>query len=74
MVKSLLVDKKALEKSAMLVEGMKKLKEMGLLSGKGLAQVKLPGVIKHHYVYNDYHAKSTNPGYSRNYQGKFYTK
>jgi hypothetical protein len=26
------------------------------------------------HVYNDYHLKNANPGFSRNYLGKFYTK
>ena len=74
MIKSLLIDKKALEKSAMLVDGMKKLKDMGLLTGKGMQKTKLPGIIRHEHIYNDYHDRVSNPGYSRNYQGKFYTK
>ena len=74
MIKSLLIDKKALEKSEMLIDGMKKLKEMDLLTGKGLTKMKLPGVIRHEKVHNDYHLPTANPGYSRNYAGKFYTK
>lgn len=74
MMKSLLIDKDSLEKSQQLVEGMSKLKDMKLLTGKDLNKVKFPGVIKHEHVYNDYHERVTNPGYSRNFQGKFYTK
>ena len=74
MIKSLKGEKKDLEKSEMLVEGMKKLKEIDLLSGKGMKNISMPGIIRHEYVYNDYHAPSTNAGYSRNYQGKFFTK
>jgi hypothetical protein len=47
---------------------------MNLLTGKDLQKVKFPGVIRHHHVHNDYHMRETNPGFSRNYQGKFYTK
>lgn len=47
---------------------------MNLLSQKGLSQVKFPGIIKHEHIYNDYHERVANPGYSRNYQGKFFTK
>jgi len=36
--------------------------------------MKFPGIIKHEHVYNDYHKMEANPGYSRNYLGKFYTK
>ena len=74
MIQSLLIEKKALERSEMLVEGMKKLRDMNLLTGKGLQKTKLPGVIRHEHIYNDYHDRTSNPGYSRNYQGKFYTK
>lgn len=74
MLKSLIIDKDSLERSRQLVEGMKKLKEMKLLEGKDLRKVKFPGVIKHEHIYNDYHERVTNPGFSRNYQGKFYTK
>jgi hypothetical protein len=38
---------------------------MNLLKGKDLNKIKLPGVIRPNYVYNDYHTKGTNPGYSR---------
>lgn len=74
MLKSLIIDKDSLERSKQLVEGMAKLKDMKLLEGKDLGKVKFPGVIKHEHIYNDYHERVTNPGYSRNYQGKFYTK
>ena len=53
---------------------MAKLKEMKLLTGKDLNKVKFPGVIKHEHIYNDYHERQTNPGFSRNEKGKFYTK
>lgn len=64
----------SVEKSSKLVEGMKKLREMDLLSGKEMNHVKFPGIIRHEHIYNDYHLKTANPGFSRNYQGKFYTK
>lgn len=34
----------------------------------------LPGVGKLPYIINDYHSKSTNPGYSRNNKGNFFTR
>ena len=74
MAKSLIIDEKALEKSQMLIEGMKKLKDVDLSRNKALKMAKLPGVIRHEYIYNDYHPRTANPGYSRNYKGKFYTK
>lgn len=69
-----MIDKDALEKSNKLVEGMAKLKEMKLLTGKDLNEVKFPGVIKHEHIHNDYHERLTNPGFSRNEKGKFFTK
>ncbi len=63
-----------LEKNPQLVQGMSKLKEMNLLSSKELNEVKFPGIIRHQHVYNDYHERVANPGYSRNYQGEFFTK
>lgn len=74
MLKSLTIDKKSLERSQQLIDGMAKLKEMKLLSGKDLNKVQFPGIIRHEHIYNDYHERVANPGYSRNYQGKFYTK
>ena len=65
---------KSVEKSNELVEGMRRLREMDLLSGKGMNHVKFPGIIKVEHVYNDYHLQTANPGYSRNCQGKFFTK
>lgn len=50
------------------------LKRMNLLLSKDLQRMKFPGVIKYHHIHNDYHERMTNPGYSRNYLGKFYTK
>jgi hypothetical protein len=47
---------------------------MDLLTGKDMNHVKFPGIIKVEHVYNDYHLKNANPGFSRNYLGKFYTK
>lgn len=63
-----------MDKNQQIVEGMSKLKEMNLLTAKDLSQVKFPGIIRHQHIYNDYHERVANPGYSRNYQGKFFTK
>lgn len=35
---------------------------------------KMAGIGKSSFVYNDYHTKSTNNGYSRNFGGVFYTR
>jgi hypothetical protein len=53
---------------------MESLKEMKLLSNKDLQKIKYPGIIRHEHIYNDYHERVTNPGYSRNYAGKHFAK
>ena len=73
-MKSLLIDKEALERSKKLVEGMAKLKQMKLLTGKDLNKVKFPGIIKVEHIYNDYYDQGSKNGFGRNYQGKFFTK
>jgi hypothetical protein len=74
MLKSIAPHSSSVEKSAQLVEGMQKLRELDLLSGKDMNNVKFPGIIKYNHIYNDYHLREANPGYSRNYLGKFFTK
>ncbi len=53
---------------------MESLKKMKLLSNKDLQKIKYPGIIRHEHIYNDYHERVTNPGYSRNYAGKHFAK
>lgn len=74
MIKSLRPDADSIDRSSKLVEGMEELKKMNLLTGKDLQKVKFPGIIKYAHIHNDYHERVANPGYSRNYLGKFYTK
>ena len=74
MLQSLRPHASSMEKSDALVQGMKKLREIDLLSGKDMNHVKFPGVIKVAHIYNDYHLQTANPGFSRNYLGRFYTK
>jgi hypothetical protein len=47
---------------------------MDLLKGKEFYRVKLPGVGKPHCVYNDYHSRGSNPGYSRGELGRHFSK
>lgn len=63
-----------LDRNKRLVEGMSKLKQMNLISAKELHEVRFPGIIKAEHIYNDYHERVANPGFSRNYMGKFFTK
>lgn len=74
LIKSLVLDNKDSDKARRLIEAMDKLKGMDLLSGKELNKVVLPGVIKPEHVYNDYHARSTNAGYSRGDLGRIFSK
>lgn len=50
------------------------LRKLGLLGRRGLERVLLPGVMRYQHVHNDYHQRVTNPGFSRNHLGRFYTK
>jgi hypothetical protein len=47
---------------------------MKLLKEPKINANKYPGVAKFDFVYNDFHSRNTNPGYSRNCLGGFYTK
>lgn len=53
---------------------MQKLKELKLIEARDLQKIKFPGIMRAEHVYNDYHERSTNAGFSRNFAGKFYTK
>lgn len=57
-----------------LLSSVMKLKEMKLLSIKSPGLNKYKGVGKVDYVYNDFHSRHTNPGYSRNTAGAFYCR
>jgi len=74
MIQSIKPHADSIDHCKQLLDGMKELREIGLLSGKDLQKTKFPGIIRHEHIYNDYHERVTNPGFSRNYQGKFYTK
>lgn len=75
MLRSLKIDADKLERSRKLIEGMADLKEKKLLTDRDFHRTQYPGIIKHEHIYNDYHWRQTNPGYSRNAMGgKFFTK
>jgi hypothetical protein len=52
---------------------MVKLREMKLLGGKEFSSVKIAGGGKN-FIYNDYHARRSNPGYSRGELGRHFVK
>lgn len=74
MIRSLKEEADAIDQSEQLVHGMQELKRMNLLLRKNLQKIQFPGVGKYTHIHNDYHQRITNPGYSRNFFGKFYMK
>ena len=74
MVHSLKEHADSIDRSNQLLLGMAELKKLGLLSNRDMQKVKFPGVIRHEHVYNDYHERVCNPGFSRNHLGRHYTK
>ena len=73
-VKSLRQDADSIDRSIALLAGMRDLQEMNLLRNKEMNHTKFPGIIKYAHIYNDYHERVANPGYSRNQLGKHYFK
>lgn len=57
-----------------LLSSVMKLKEMKLLNIKSPGYNKYKGIGKIDYVYNDFHSRHTNPGYSRNTAGAFFCR
>jgi len=55
-----------------LLESIIKLRDMNLLKQNSPGVNRFKGIGKVDYVYNDFHSRSTNPGYSRNTGGVFY--
>jgi hypothetical protein len=74
MIQSIKPHAESIDRSQKLISGMQELERIGLLTARDLQKTKFPGIIKHEHIYNDYHERMANPGYSRNYLGKFYTK
>lgn len=59
-------------RNPVLLESIIKLRDMKLLKQNSPSTTRYKGVGKVDYVYNDFHSRSTNPGYSRNTAGVFY--
>lgn len=57
-----------------LLESIYKLKNLNLLKSYNTQVQRYKGIGKLAFVYNDYHTKATNPGYSRSKLGTFYTR
>ena len=74
MVKSLRQDAASIDRSRQLLQRMVELKKLGLLCDRDMQNVKFPGAIRTEHVHNDYHDRVTNPNFSRNHLGRFFTK
>jgi hypothetical protein len=57
-----------------LVKSIFKLRDIQVLKVPQLNLQKSPGNGRVQYIYNDYHTKNSNPGFSRNTAGVFYCK
>ncbi|CAK94882.1 unnamed protein product (macronuclear) [Paramecium tetraurelia] len=73
-IDSIVSDADLLLQKRELMTSIYKLKQLNLLKNKEFAVNRLPGIGKSSFVCNDYHTKSTNNGYSRNFGGVFYTR
>jgi len=59
-------------KNQTLYQSLLKLRDMNLLKKSEPYFNNFKGIGKINYVYNDFHARNTNPGFSRNTGGNFY--
>ncbi|CAD8213539.1 unnamed protein product [Paramecium octaurelia] len=73
-IDTLMRDSEIFLKKGELLEQVNNLKRLQVLKNYETHHVNLPGVGKLPYIINDYHSKSTNPGYSRNNKGNFFTR
>jgi len=71
-VEEILSRSDAIFKNPKLHQSILKLRELDLLKKNEPSINKFKGIGKVNYVYNDFHSRSTNPGYSRNTGGNFY--
>ena len=71
--KEILEEKEVFEKNEELKKNIEKIKSLDLLRNKELNIKNFKFSGKSQYVMNDYHTRSTNPGFSRNKLGNFFT-
>lgn len=69
----ILAEKEVFEKNENLKKNIEKLKRLNLLCCKELKIKNFKSTGKSQYIMNDYHTRSTNPGFSRNKLGNFFT-
>lgn len=70
----ILEEKEVFVQNEVLKRNIEKLKEMNLIQDKNLRIKSFKASGKSEFVLNDFHLRATNPGYSRNNLGSFYTK
>ncbi|CAK82686.1 unnamed protein product (macronuclear) [Paramecium tetraurelia] len=73
-IEDLIRDSDIFLKKSEMIEQVQSLKRLKVLKKYEANHQNLPGVGKLPYIINDYHSKSTNPGYSRNNKGNFFTR
>jgi hypothetical protein len=73
-IEGLLDQEELITGNSELMASIIKLRDMKLLKTNNVNMNKYKGVGKIDYVYNDFHARHTNPGYSRNTAGAFYCR
>ncbi|CAD8157644.1 unnamed protein product [Paramecium octaurelia] len=73
-IEDLIRDSDIFLKKPEMIEQVQSLKRLKVLKKYEANHQNLPGVGKLPYIINDYHSKSTNPGYSRNNKGNFFTR
>ncbi|CAD8121461.1 unnamed protein product [Paramecium sonneborni] len=73
-IEDLIRDSNVFLKKPELLDQVQSLKRLKVLKKYEANHQNLPGVGKLPYIINDYHSKSTNPGYSRNNKGNFFTR
>ncbi|CAD8075769.1 unnamed protein product [Paramecium primaurelia] len=73
-IEDLIRDSDIFLKKPEIIKQVQSLKRLKVLKKYEANHSNLPGVGKLPYIINDYHSKSTNPGYSRNNKGNFFTR
>lgn len=73
LAEEILAEKEVFEKNEDLMKNIEKIKRMNLFHPKDLHIRRYKSTGKSSYVMNDYHTRSTNPGFSRNKLGNFFT-
>ena len=70
----ILEEKEVFAKNEVLRQNIAKLKAMNLIQDKNIKIKSFKSTGKSDFVMNDFHLRATNPGFSRNNLGSFFTK